>query len=129
MSHAEFFHTMQENSFLRAIGHIDLDLPESPEKAARPPPQPIDPYLRFVPKQEISHIFTAPEKRPPEELSSAFLVLTLLPLVGFLIGVRLSSSSWKFTCNSWFYVIIIFLNNMVWWSIVVVLNPVQYIIS
>ncbi|THU53300.1 hypothetical protein C4D60_Mb10t12970 [Musa balbisiana] len=76
-----------ENSFLRAIGHIDLDLPESPEKAARPPPQPIDPYLRFVPKQEISHIFRAPEKRPPEELSFAFLVLTILPLVGFLIGL------------------------------------------
>ncbi|XP_064943298.1 dolichyl-diphosphooligosaccharide--protein glycosyltransferase subunit 2 isoform X2 [Musa acuminata AAA Group] len=76
-----------ENSFLRAIGHIDLDLPQSPEKAAPPPPQPIDPYLRFVPKQEISHIFRAPEKRPPEELSSAFLVLTLLPLVGFLIGL------------------------------------------
>ncbi|RWW35032.1 hypothetical protein GW17_00000152 [Ensete ventricosum] len=82
-----------ENSFLRAIGHIDLDLPESPEKAARPPPQPIDPYLRFVPKQEISHIFRAPDKRPPQELSFAFLVLTLLPLVGFLIGVRVSSSS------------------------------------
>ncbi|KAJ8479209.1 hypothetical protein OPV22_022936 [Ensete ventricosum] len=76
-----------ENSFLRAIGHIDLDLPESPEKAARPPPQPIDPYLRFVPKQEISHIFRAPDKRPPQELSFAFLVLTLLPLVGFLIGL------------------------------------------
>ncbi|CAL9100167.1 unnamed protein product [Musa textilis] len=76
-----------ENSFLRAIGHIDLDLPGSPEKAACSPPQPIDPYSRYAPKQEISHIFRAPEKRPPQELSFAFLVLTFLPLVGFLIGL------------------------------------------
>ncbi|XP_010934313.2 dolichyl-diphosphooligosaccharide--protein glycosyltransferase subunit 2 [Elaeis guineensis] len=76
-----------ENSFLRALGHIELDLPEPPEKAAHPPPQPVDPYLRFGPKQEISHIFRAPEKRPPKELSLAFLALTLLPFVGFLIGL------------------------------------------
>lgn len=76
-----------ENSFLRTLGYVDLDLPEAPEKATRPPLQPVDPYLRFGPKQEISHIFRAPEKRPPKELSYAFLVLTLLPLVGFLIGL------------------------------------------
>lgn len=83
------FVIMQENSFLRALGHVELDLPEPPEKAAHPPPQPVDPYLRFGPKQEISHIFRAPEKRPPKELSLAFLALTLLPFVGFLIGVSL----------------------------------------
>ncbi|WOK98820.1 dolichyl-diphosphooligosaccharide--protein glycosyltransferase subunit 2 [Canna indica] len=76
-----------ENSFLRVLGHIDLDLPEPPEKASRPPPEPVDPYSRFGPKQEISHIFRAPEKRPPKELSYAFLAFTLLPLGGLLIGL------------------------------------------
>ncbi|PPR99082.1 hypothetical protein GOBAR_AA21586 [Gossypium barbadense] len=76
-----------ENSLLVAIGHIELDLPEAPEKAPRPPPQPIDPYSRYGPKAEITHIFRAPEKRPPQELSLAFLGLTILPLLGFLIGL------------------------------------------
>ncbi|KAA3458707.1 dolichyl-diphosphooligosaccharide--protein glycosyltransferase subunit 2-like [Gossypium australe] len=76
-----------ENSLLVAIGHIELDLPEAPEKAPRPPPQPVDPYSRYGPKAEITHIFRAPEKRPPQELSLAFLGLTILPLLGFLIGL------------------------------------------
>ncbi|XP_020261942.1 dolichyl-diphosphooligosaccharide--protein glycosyltransferase subunit 2-like [Asparagus officinalis] len=75
-----------ENSFLRALGYVELDLPEAPEKVARTP-QTVDPYLRFGPKQEISHIFRLPEKRPPKELSYTFFGLTLLPLVGFLIGL------------------------------------------
>ncbi|GMJ09062.1 HAPLESS 6, RIBOPHORIN II [Hibiscus trionum] len=78
---------VMENSLLRAIGHIELDLPEPPEKAPRPPPQPVDPYSRYGPKAEITHIFRAPEKRPKEELSFAFLGLTFLPLLGFLIGL------------------------------------------
>lgn len=78
----------QENSLLRAIGHVELDLPEPPEKALHPPPQPVDPYLRYGPKAEITHIFKAPEKRPPKELSLTFLGLTFLPFIGFLIGVR-----------------------------------------
>lgn len=77
----------QENSFLRSLGHIDLDLPEAPEKATRPPLQPIDPLSRFGPKAEITHIFRSPEKRPPKELSLAFLGLTFVPLVGFFFGV------------------------------------------
>lgn len=80
---------MQENSLLQALGYLDLDLPDAPEKAARPPSQPIDIYSRFGPKPEIAHIFRAPERRPPEKLSLAFLGLTLLPLLGFLIGVIL----------------------------------------
>ncbi|KAG4138807.1 hypothetical protein ERO13_D07G156100v2 [Gossypium hirsutum] len=76
-----------ENSLLVAIGHIELDLPEAPEKAPRPPPQPVDPYSRYGPKAEITHIFRAPEKRPPQGLSLAFLGLTILPLLGFLIGL------------------------------------------
>ncbi|KAJ9169628.1 hypothetical protein P3X46_017795 [Hevea brasiliensis] len=78
---------VMENSFLSAIGSIELDLPEPPEKAPRPPPQPVEPYSRYGPKAEITHIFRAPDKRPPKELSLAFLGLTLLPFVGFLIGL------------------------------------------
>ncbi|KAJ6684915.1 DOLICHYL-DIPHOSPHOOLIGOSACCHARIDE--PROTEIN GLYCOSYLTRANSFERASE SUBUNIT 2 [Salix purpurea] len=78
---------VMENSFLKAIGHLDLDLPEPPEKAAQPPPQLLDQKLRYGPKAEITHIFRVPEKLPPKELSHAFLGLTLLPLLGFLIGL------------------------------------------
>uniref|UniRef100_A0A0E0CBZ7 Dolichyl-diphosphooligosaccharide--protein glycosyltransferase subunit 2 n=1 Tax=Oryza meridionalis TaxID=40149 RepID=A0A0E0CBZ7_9ORYZ len=76
-----------ENSFLRALGHVELDLPEAPEKAPKPPAQAVDPFSKFGPKKEISHIFRSPEKRPPKELSFAFTGLTLLPFVGFLIGL------------------------------------------
>jgi oligosaccharyltransferase complex subunit delta (ribophorin II) len=78
---------VMENSFLRALGHLELDLPETPEKAPRPPAQAVDPFSKFGPKAEISHIFRAPEKRPPKELSLAFTGLTLLPFIGFLIGL------------------------------------------
>ncbi|KAF9609813.1 hypothetical protein IFM89_018667 [Coptis chinensis] len=76
-----------ENSFLQALGHVELDLPEPPEKATRPPPQPMDPSSIYGPKQEIMHIFRSPEKRPPRELSLIFLGLTVVPFVGFLIGL------------------------------------------
>ncbi|KAK4748146.1 hypothetical protein SAY87_014732 [Trapa incisa] len=79
--------TVMENSFYQAIGHVELDLPEAPEKAPRPPLQSVDPFLRYGAKGEISHIFRSPEKRPPENLSLAFLVLTLLPFLGFLVGL------------------------------------------
>ncbi|KAH9606594.1 hypothetical protein KSS87_016124 [Heliosperma pusillum] len=76
-----------ENSFIRSLGSIDLDLPEAPEKATRPPLQPVDPLSRFGPKAEIAHIFRVPEKRPRSELSLAFLGLTFVPLAGFLVGL------------------------------------------
>ncbi|KAK9945052.1 hypothetical protein M0R45_010584 [Rubus argutus] len=78
---------VMENSFLRAIGRVDLDLPEAPEKATRPPPLAVNPYLKYGPKAEISHIFRVPEKLPPNHLSLAFLGLLLLPLIGFLVGL------------------------------------------
>ncbi|KAG4916190.1 hypothetical protein JHK87_053747 [Glycine soja] len=78
---------VMENSFLRLLGQVDLDLPEAPEKAARLPPLPVDPYSRYGPKAEIAHLFRAPEKRPPQELSLTFLGLTLLPFIGFLVGL------------------------------------------
>ncbi|KAL0435585.1 UNVERIFIED_CONTAM: Dolichyl-diphosphooligosaccharide--protein glycosyltransferase subunit [Sesamum radiatum] len=79
--------SVMENSFLQPLGHIELDLPDAPENAARPPPQPVDPYTRYGPKPEITHIFRAPEKRPPRELSLAFLGLVFLPFLGFLAGL------------------------------------------
>ncbi|KAL9394946.1 hypothetical protein Peur_014231 [Populus x canadensis] len=78
---------VMENSFLKAVGHIDLDLPEAPEKAPQPPAQPLDPNLIYGPKAEIAHIFRVPEKLPHKELSLTFLGLTLLPFLGFLLGL------------------------------------------
>lgn len=83
------FASFQENSFCQALGYLELDLPEAPEKAPRPPLQPVDPFSKYGPKAEISHIFRAPEKHPSENLSLAFLALTFLPFLGFLVGVRL----------------------------------------
>uniref|UniRef100_M8AK97 Dolichyl-diphosphooligosaccharide--protein glycosyltransferase subunit 2 n=1 Tax=Aegilops tauschii TaxID=37682 RepID=M8AK97_AEGTA len=76
-----------ENSFLRALGQLELDLPEAPEKAPRPPAQAVDPLAKFRPQKEIEHIFRVPEKRPLQEVSLAFTGLTLLPFIGFLIGL------------------------------------------
>ncbi|CAJ1968186.1 unnamed protein product [Sphenostylis stenocarpa] len=78
---------VMENSFLRLIGHLQLDLPEAPEKASRPPTPPVDPYSRYEPKEEITHTFRTPEKRPPQNLSLIFLGLILLPFIGFLFGL------------------------------------------
>lgn len=77
----------QENSFLKPLGHIELDLPDAPEKATRPSPQAVDLYTRFGPTAEIDHIFRSQEKRPPQELSYAFLGLVFVPLFAFLVGV------------------------------------------
>ncbi|KZV22900.1 dolichyl-diphosphooligosaccharide--protein glycosyltransferase subunit 2-like [Dorcoceras hygrometricum] len=79
--------SVMENSFLQPLAHMELDLPDAPEKAARPPPQSVDPYSRYGAKAEITHIFRAPEKRPPRELSLIFLGLVLLPFLGFLAGL------------------------------------------
>ncbi|KAF3592778.1 hypothetical protein DY000_02026999 [Brassica cretica] len=76
-----------ENSLLSNIGHIELDLPERPEKAPLPPLQPTDPYSRYGPKAEISHIFRVPEKLPAKQLSLIFLGLIVLPFIAFLIGL------------------------------------------
>ncbi|XP_010449112.1 PREDICTED: dolichyl-diphosphooligosaccharide--protein glycosyltransferase subunit 2 [Camelina sativa] len=76
-----------ENSLLSNIGHIELDLPERPEKAPRPPVQSTEPLSRYGPKAEISHIFRIPEKLPAKQLSLVFLGLIVLPFIGFLIGL------------------------------------------
>lgn len=76
-----------ENSFLQGLGHIELDLPEVPEKATRPPPQAVDPYSRYGPLPEISHAFRPQEKLPPQELSYVFLGLVFVPFLAFLVGL------------------------------------------
>ncbi|KAL6978703.1 proteasome regulatory particle base subunit [Sarracenia purpurea var. burkii] len=86
---------VSRSSFLQELGHIGLDLPETPEKTMRPPSQPVDPYLRYGPDAEITHLFKAPEKRLPQELSLAFMGLVLLPNFGFLVGVSF------FACLVW----------------------------
>ncbi|XP_059626037.1 dolichyl-diphosphooligosaccharide--protein glycosyltransferase subunit 2 isoform X2 [Cornus florida] len=78
---------VMENSFLQELGHVELDLPEPPEKAARPPLQSVDPYSRYGAKAEITHIFRVAEKLPPQELSLTFLGLIFLPFIGFLVGL------------------------------------------
>ncbi|QHO07427.1 Nudix hydrolase 14 [Arachis hypogaea] len=55
---------VMENSFLRPLGHLELDLPEVPTiKAPRLPPLAIDPYTRYGPKAEITHLFRTPESK------------------------------------------------------------------
>ncbi|PWA60175.1 Ribophorin II [Artemisia annua] len=86
---------VMENSFLQPLGSIELDLPKAPEKATQPPPQAVSPYLRFGPKAEINHIFRVPEKRPPQEVSYAFLGLVLVPLLTFLVGLLRLGANFK----------------------------------
>ncbi|XP_071696739.1 dolichyl-diphosphooligosaccharide--protein glycosyltransferase subunit 2-like [Rutidosis leptorrhynchoides] len=78
---------VMENSFLQPLGSIELDFPNAPEKSTRPPTQAVDPYLRYGPKEEIKHIFRVPEKRPPQEVSFAFLGLVIVPFLAFLVGL------------------------------------------
>ncbi|CAI9288440.1 unnamed protein product [Lactuca saligna] len=84
-----------ENSFSQALGHIDLDLPEVPEKATRPPPQAVDPYSRFGPMPEISHIFRPQETRPSQQLSYAFSGLVFVPFLAFLVGLSRLGANMK----------------------------------
>ncbi|KAG0583342.1 hypothetical protein KC19_3G128600 [Ceratodon purpureus] len=75
---------VMENSFLWSLVSLELDLPEGPEGSTAS----VAPVSKFAPKLEIAHIFRQPEKRPPTYLSMAFLILTLLPLVGFFVGLQ-----------------------------------------
>ncbi|CAI9259395.1 unnamed protein product [Lactuca saligna] len=79
----------QENSFSQALGHIDLDLAEVPEKATRPPPQAVDPYSRFGPMPEISHIFRPQETLLSQQLSYAFLGLVFVQFMSFLVKLNM----------------------------------------
>jgi len=74
---------VMENSFIWNLVSLDLDLPEGPEETKADAP-----VSKFAPKAEIAHIFRQPEKRPPAYLSMTFLVLTLIPLVGFFVGLQ-----------------------------------------
>lgn len=83
-----------ENSFLWVLGTIELDLPEASEGVAKPFTV-ADIQSLYGPKPEITHVFRPAEKRPPPPLSNAFLVLTLLPLLGFLAGPKLLSTNMR----------------------------------
>lgn len=74
---------VMENSFIWSVASLDLDLPEGPEEMKADAP-----VSKFAPKAEIAHIFRQPEKRPPAYLSMTFLILTLIPLVGFFVGLQ-----------------------------------------
>ena len=67
------------------MGTVELDLPDAPEGVQKPNAAEIS--SPFGPKPEITHIFRQADKRAPSSLSTTFLVLTLLPLLGFLVGV------------------------------------------
>jgi oligosaccharyltransferase complex subunit delta (ribophorin II) len=75
---------VMENSLVWSLVSLDLDLPEAPEGSTPP----VAPVSKYAPKAEIVHIFRQPEKRPSTYLSMAFLILTLLPLVGFFVGLQ-----------------------------------------
>lgn len=96
--------TTMENSFIWDLGSLDLDLPEAPE-GAKPAPVADDVGPKFGPKSEISHIFRVPEKRPRAELSYTFFVLTLLPLVGFVVGLFLVGGNVKYFPTSGFHLL------------------------
>jgi oligosaccharyltransferase complex subunit delta (ribophorin II) len=81
----------QENSFVWTLASLDLDLPAAPEGKPLPPEAPLEITAQVGSKPEIAHIFRQPEKRPPTLLSNIFLSLTLLPLIGFFIGVSVTN--------------------------------------
>ena len=76
------------------MGTVELDLPDAPEGVQKPSATEIS--SPFGPKPEITHIFRQADKRAPSSLSTAFLVLTLLPLLGFLVGVITDAPTYVF---------------------------------
>eukprot|EP00850_Spirogloea_muscicola_P014363 SM000102S09221 [mRNA] locus=s102:332697:338998:+ [translate_table: standard] len=77
-----------DNPFTWPLAVLSLDLPAPPDGSAKPPARVTDLKQRYEPKAEISHIFRVPEKRPPLIVSYVFMILTLVPLVGLLGGLR-----------------------------------------
>eukprot|EP00850_Spirogloea_muscicola_P013886 SM000096S24915 [mRNA] locus=s96:513674:519301:- [translate_table: standard] len=77
-----------DNPFTWPLAVLSLDLPAPPDGSAKPPARVTDLKQRYGPKAEISHIFRVPEKRPPLVVSYVFMILTLVPLVGLLGGLR-----------------------------------------
>ncbi|XP_020975192.1 retinal dehydrogenase 1-like [Arachis ipaensis] len=68
-----------ENSFLRPLGHLELDLPEAPTiKAPHLPLLDVDPYTRYGPKAEITHLFRTPESKVAVEGRVQFDLLQVI---------------------------------------------------
>ncbi|QHO02916.1 Nudix hydrolase 14 [Arachis hypogaea] len=70
---------VMENSFLRPLGHLELDLPEAPTiKAPHLPLLDVDPYTRYGPKAEITHLFRTPESKVAVEGRVQFDLLQVI---------------------------------------------------
>lgn len=83
-----------ENPFNWVLGTLELDLPE-PSEGVPKAFAVTDGLSKYGPKPEITHVFRPAEKRPPSPLSNAFLFLTLVPLLGFLVGIKLLNTNVK----------------------------------
>eukprot|EP00850_Spirogloea_muscicola_P005060 SM000022S07274 [mRNA] locus=s22:924276:930556:+ [translate_table: standard] len=84
---------LHDNPFTWPLAVLSLELPAPPDGSAKPPALVTDLKQRYGPKAEISHIFRVPEKRPPRIVSYVFMILTLVPLVGLLGGLRALGSN------------------------------------
>lgn len=83
-----------ENPVMWDLGTVELDLPDPPEGAAKPSTLAQTPS-KYGPKPEITHMFRAADKRAPPTLSNTFLILSLLPLLGFLVGLKFLNTNMK----------------------------------
>ncbi|KAH7365882.1 hypothetical protein KP509_18G051300 [Ceratopteris richardii] len=83
-----------ENPVMWNLGTVELDLPEPPEGKVKLTSQAESPF-KYGPRPEITHMFRPAEKRAPPTLSNTFLALTLVPLLGFLVGLKLLNTNMK----------------------------------
>eukprot|EP00250_Pteridium_aquilinum_P024368 c2897_g1_i1 orf=270-2327(+) len=83
-----------ENPAMWSLGTVELDLPEPPEGTTKPSFLAQVPS-KYGPKPEITHVFRPADKRAPPTLSNPFLILSLLPLLGFLVGLKLLNTNIK----------------------------------
>ncbi|XLR19503.1 hypothetical protein S83_047415, partial [Arachis hypogaea] len=91
---------VMENSFLRPLGHLELDLPEAPTiKAPRLPPLAVDPYTRYGPKAEITHLFRTPESKVVVEGRVQFDLLQVMQRDYKLSSYSLNSVSKSLSFN------------------------------
>ncbi|MCO5551030.1 hypothetical protein L7F22_004526 [Adiantum nelumboides] len=83
-----------DNPVMWNLGTVELDLPEPPEGAVKPSTLAQAPS-KYGPKPEITHIFRPADKRAPPTLSNTFLILSLVPLLGYLVGLKLLNTNLK----------------------------------
>ncbi|KAI5075553.1 hypothetical protein GOP47_0009629 [Adiantum capillus-veneris] len=83
-----------ENPVMWNLGTVELDLPEPPEGTVKPSALALA-TSKYGPKPEITHIFRPADKRAPPTLSNPFLIFSLVPLLGFLVGLKLLNTNMK----------------------------------